>query len=155
MRKLLEDKLVRTLFYIISVVTLINALFFIGLGIYMSAHTWYEVVFHGWAYGSGHGVHLLEAVDIFLVAVVIIVLSHGLKSLVTSASDDHFHKIDKGRLHALKDTLWRSVLTVLVIHFLAGAIIVNKYTYEVLYLPGAIALLTIALYFMNKSEREH
>ena len=155
MRRLLEDKLVKTLFYIISVVTLINALFFIGLGIYMSAHTWYKIMLRGWAYGSGHGVHLLEAVDIFLVAVVIIVLSHGLKSLVITNEDDHFHKINKNRLHALKDTLWRSVLTVLVIHFLAGAIIISNYSYEILYLPGAIFLLTGALYLMNKSERKH
>lgn len=154
MRKLLEDKLVRSLLYIISVVTLINALFFIGIGIYISGHTWYEVAKNGWEIGSGHGIHLLEAVDIFLLAVVIIVLSHGLKSLVTSDSD-HFNKIDKSRLHNLKDTLWRSVLTVLIVHFLAVSIIESTYDYTILYLPASILLLTVSLYFMNKSERKH
>jgi uncharacterized membrane protein YqhA len=155
MREMLENKLVKILFYIISVVTLINGLFFIGIGIYSSAHVWYDILTQGWITEHKPGIHLLEAVDVFLVAVVVIVLSHGLKSLVTTENKDHFHKIDKDRLHTLKDTLWRSVLTVLVVHFLAVAFTRNTYEIDILYLPGAIFLLTGALFFMTKSERKH
>ena len=104
---------------------------------------------------------LLQAVDLFLLAIVLFIFSIGLLLLFRKSSDDDLPNLVPQWLRIsdfmqLKVILWEAILTTLVIIFVVG--LVRKSLEDVdlplsqLILPGAILLISVSLYFLKRGE---
>ncbi len=102
---------------------------------------------------------IIGAVDLYLIAVVLILFSFGIYELFISEIDDAdnsevgnkilaIHSLDE-----LKDKLGKVVVMVLIVSFFKKVIHMDFNTpLEMLYLAGSIFLLALALYYMHKGE---
>jgi uncharacterized membrane protein YqhA len=102
---------------------------------------------------------IIGAVDLYLIAVVLLIFSFGIYELFISEIDDAentevgskilaIHSLDE-----LKDKLGKVVVMVLIVSFFKKVIHMNFSTpLEMLYLAGSILFLALALYFMHKGE---
>jgi len=102
---------------------------------------------------------IIGAVDLYLIAVVMLIFSFGLYELFISKIDDAesseagskilaIHSLDE-----LKDKLGKVVVMVLIVSFFKKVINMSFATpLEMLYLAGSILALALALYFMHKGE---
>jgi len=104
-------------------------------------------------------VGLLQAVDLFLVAIVMFVFVFGLLVLFDNKEEiplklPEWLKVKN--FMQLKVVLWEAILTTLVISYLAG-LVQAKMNGEVinvssLILPGSILLISLSLYFLKRGE---
>jgi len=102
---------------------------------------------------------IIGAVDLYLIAVVLLIFSFGIYELFISEIDDAensevgkkilaIHSLDE-----LKDKLGKVVVMVLIVGFFKRVMHMNFDTpLEMLYLAGSILALALALYFMHKGE---
>ncbi|MEO1958521.1 MAG: YqhA family protein [Nautiliaceae bacterium] len=102
---------------------------------------------------------IIGAVDLYLIAVVLLIFSFGIYELFISQIDDAeesevgnkilaIHSLDE-----LKDKLGKVVVMVLIVSFFKKVIHMNFDTpIDMLYLAGSILFLALALYFMHKGE---
>jgi len=102
---------------------------------------------------------IIGAVDLYLIAVVLLIFSFGIYELFISKIDDAesseagskilaIHSLDE-----LKDKLGKVVVMVLIVSFFKKVINMDFNTpLEMLYLAGSILALALALYFMHKGE---
>jgi len=102
---------------------------------------------------------IIGAVDLYLIAVVMLIFSFGLYELFISKIDDAEESETGSKLLAihsldeLKDKLGKVVVMVLIVSFFKKVINMNFSTpLEMLYLAGSILALALALYFMHKGE---
>jgi len=104
-------------------------------------------------------VGLLQAVDLFLIAIVMFVFALGLLVLFDNKEEiplklPEWLKVKN--FMQLKIVLWEAILTTLVVSYLAG-LVQAKMNGEVisvshLILPGSILLISLSLYFLKKGE---
>jgi uncharacterized membrane protein YqhA len=102
---------------------------------------------------------IIGAVDLYLIAVVLLIFAFGIYELFISEIDDAedsevgskilaIHNLDE-----LKDKLGKVVVMVLIVSFFKKVIHMNFDTpLSMLYLAGSILALALALYFMHKGE---
>jgi len=102
---------------------------------------------------------IIGAVDLYLIAVVLLIFAFGIYELFISEIDDAensevgskilaIHSLDE-----LKDKLGKVVVMVLIVSFFKKVIHMNFDTpLSMLYLAGSILALALALYFMHKGE---
>ena len=102
---------------------------------------------------------IIGAVDLYLIAVVMLIFSFGIYELFISKIDDAeeseagskilaIHSLDE-----LKDKLGKVVVMVLIVSFFKKVINMDFNTpLEMLYLAGSILALALALYYMHKGE---
>jgi uncharacterized membrane protein YqhA len=102
---------------------------------------------------------IIGAVDLYLIAVVLLIFSFGIYELFISEIDDAensevgqkilaIHSLDE-----LKDKLGKVVVMVLIVSFFKKVIHMNFDTpLSMMYLAGSILALALALYFMHKGE---
>ena len=102
---------------------------------------------------------IIGAVDLYLIAVVMLIFSFGLYELFISKIDDAeeseignkllaIHSLDE-----LKDKLGKVVVMVLIVSFFKKVINMDFSTpLEMMYLAGSILALALALYFMHKGQ---
>ena len=102
---------------------------------------------------------IIGAVDLYLIAVVMLLFAFGLYELFISKIDDAedseigdkllaIHSLDE-----LKDKLGKVVVMVLIVSFFKKVINMNFSTpLEMLYLAGSILALALALYYMHKGS---
>ena len=102
---------------------------------------------------------IIGAVDLYLIAVVMLLFSFGLYELFISKIDDAeesevgsqilaIHSLDE-----LKDKLGKVVVMVLIVSFFKKVINMEFATpLEMLYLAGSILALALALYYMHKGN---
>jgi len=104
-------------------------------------------------------VGLLQAVDLFLVAIVMFVFSVGLLVLFDNKEEiplklPEWLKVKN--FMQLKIILWEAILTTLVISYLAGLVQAKMageiITISSLIIPGSILIIALSLYFLKKSE---
>ncbi len=100
---------------------------------------------------------IIGAVDLYLIAVVLLLFSFGIYELFISRIDDAeesevgskilaIHSLDE-----LKDKLGKVVVMVLIVSFFKKVIHMNFDTpLDMLYLAGSILALALALYYMHK-----
>ena len=100
---------------------------------------------------------IIGAVDLYLIAVVLLLFSFGIYELFISRIDDAedseignkilaIHSLDE-----LKDKLGKVVVMVLIVSFFKKVIHMNFGTpLDMLYLAGSILALALALYYMHK-----
>ena len=140
---------------------ILNSIAFLALGVYESFHA-YQVIVTGmsWNEAKSAGVSIVESIDTFLVALVLIILALGLTELFL-VSDERRDALPippwmkvKSFLD-LKLLLWEAVLTVLVVVFLGLATKTEDLRWEVLILPASILMLAISLFIMKKISGGH
>lgn len=138
---------------------LLNALVFVIAGSVQSIHGYIEFIEFGFSPGEGKrpGIHLLEGLDMFMVAMVFLIFGLGIARLFI------FDKMDNSQvpswlnvhdIKGLKVLLWETILVTLVILCVTNLIKSPMKSWEVLIFPLVILILTIALYLMRGKE-EH
>ena len=99
--------------------TILNAIMFVGISAYRSVHA-YILVFQG-KIEERPGVHLVEALDGFLLAVVFMIFAIGFGKLFLPdhrfLKSIHIAWLQPKSFSDLKHILWEAVLTTLVILF--------------------------------------
>jgi len=104
-------------------------------------------------------VGLLQAVDLFLIAIVMFVFSLGLLVLFDDKDDiplklPEWLKVKN--FMQLKVVLWEAILTTLVVSYLAGLVQLKMSGQQInvstLILPGGILLIALSLYLLKKGE---
>lgn len=115
-------------------------------------HHYHPENFHGEIIGG-----IIGAVDLYLIAVVMLIFSFGLYELFISKIDDAEESESGSRILAihsldeLKDKLGKVVVMVLIVSFFKKVINMNFNTpLEMLYLAVSILALALSLYFMHK-----
>ncbi len=133
--------------------------------IYHVAHYTYEIMstnapqpenFHEKIVGE-----IIGAVDLYLIAVVMLLFSFGLYELFISKIDPAEHSESSGilkikDLDQLKDKLAKVIIMVLIVSFFKRVINMEyNGALEMLYLSLSILALGLALYFMHKGSEQH
>ncbi len=102
---------------------------------------------------------IIGAIDLYLIAVVLLIFAFGIYELFISQIDDAensevgskilaIHSLDE-----LKDKLGKVVVMVLIVGFFKRVMHMNFDTpLQMLYLAGSILALALALYYMHKGE---
>lgn len=139
--------LFRSIIILTYIFTLLNAVVFVALSVYRSVHA-YVIVFQG-KLEERPGVHLVEALDGFLLAFVFLIFAIGFGKLFLP---DHrlLRSIQIAWLQPkgfsdLKHILWEAVLTTLVV-LSAISIVQNidSLQWQQLIIPACIALIAVA-----------
>jgi uncharacterized membrane protein YqhA len=105
---------------------------------------------------------IMEGVDTLLVAVVLFIFSYGLLVIFFSSREELLDQLNVPKWLRMKSfldlkiILWEAVLTTLVIGFLiavAETELEDKVPgIDILYIPAAIALITISLFLLKKDN---
>lgn len=102
---------------------------------------------------------IIGAVDLYLIAVVLLIFSFGIYELFVSEIDDAEESevgnkiLSINSLDELKDKLGKVVIMVLIVGFFKRVINMDFSTpMHMLYLSGSILMLALALYFMHKGS---
>jgi uncharacterized membrane protein YqhA len=102
---------------------------------------------------------IIGAVDLYLIAVVLLIFSFGIYELFISEIDDAEHSDVGSKILAihsvdeLKDKLGKVVVMVLIVGFFKRVMHMEFASpLEMLYLAGSILALALALYYMHKGE---
>ncbi len=106
------------------------------------------------------GVSLLQAIDLFLISIVLYVFALGLLMLFARPDEQFPIKLPEWlRIKSfiqLKMILWEAILTTLVVSYLANLVELKiddkEIGFETLYIPGGIFLIAISLFFLKKGE---
>ncbi|WGH76796.1 YqhA family protein [Tenacibaculum tangerinum] len=143
--------ILKILITIIVFFTFINALIFIVMGI-MNIYKGISGLFNASQEVSYAALKILDSLDLFLVALVFIVFSSGIYNIFfpqnnnNAASTEKKHILHINSFSQLKVLLWQTILTTLVIHFVASIIHAHgKIDWYFLILPISILLLTVSL----------
>jgi len=157
----------RRLFYVLRNIIMVIALLIFAVGIAITLLGIYDFV-HVFSYFSEYkndmlikmiAVGLLQAVDLFLIAIVMFVFALGLLVLFDDKDDiplklPEWLKVKN--FMQLKVVLWEAILTTLVVSYLAGLVQLKMSGQEInistLILPGGILLIALSLYFLKKGE---
>jgi len=132
---------------------------FCGLGIYDLLHSLTVVGQPGAVALIAIG--LLQSIDMFVIAIVFFVFAIGLRLLFSANPDPSLMDrlpewLKMKNFMQLKVILWETILTTLVVSFLARLVrrIVQgeEMTPLVLLLPGCILIISISLFFLKKGE---
>lgn len=139
----------KILAFIVSLLLLISGVFAILLGI-KGIYLAYLAFFY-----EGHGrpgIHLIEAVDTLLFALVILILSGGIYKLFLGDSETFKNNIVLSKLNSFKDLkvlLWETLLLTLTVWTALGYFHDEVFQFEQLVLPTSILMLALALRFLK------
>jgi len=102
---------------------------------------------------------IIGSVDIFLIAVVLLIFSFGLYELFISPIDaagpgDSSKILDIGSLDALKDKIGHVIIMALIVKFFQIVLIMKVGSWlDLLVLAGAVGILALALLMMNLGKK--
>jgi uncharacterized membrane protein YqhA len=154
----------RYVFLVVSILSFLNALMFIGVGIAEAFHA-YQILFA--AIGGGPwdnpGVILIESLDKFLIAILFYIFGVGMIKLFLPELFEGMEIpkwLDVKGIRELKVLLWETILVTLVILCVTSMVTkTNSLTWDALIMPSIIAILAISLFFMqskvNKGGDDH
>lgn len=147
--------LLRIIILIICVFTFLNALMFVGISVYRSIHA-YILIFQG-KIEDRPGLHLAEALDGFLLAIVFIIFAIGISKLfipeIKILENIKIPWLEPNNFSELKGVLWEAVLTTLVVLFASTVVQhINDLTWDLLVIPAAILLIAAALKLLKSSH---
>lgn len=150
----------RYLVIVAMVFSILNGIALLGLGVYKSIKS-YQALLAPWESGEGPGIMLVESVDVFLAALVLIILGIGLAVLflIRDEGKDSLQIPSWMKVKSfleLKLILWEAVLTVLVVAFLGHAAVqAEDLHWKILILPASILMLAVSLFIMKKISGGH
>ncbi len=141
---------------LICAITFLNALVFVGISIYRSIHA-YELVFSG-ALDERPGIHLIESLDGFLLAIVFIIFAVGFGKLFLPENvlmkQIQISWLEPRSFTDLKHVLWEAILTTLVVGF---AIVIvddlDDLSWLHLVIPGSILLISLGLRLLKHNHK--
>jgi uncharacterized membrane protein YqhA len=149
---------VRYVVVVIVLFNVLNAVTFIVLGAQSAVVAYGHVLKGHPAEGANRpGLELLHSLDLFFVAIVLMVLALGFAKLFLlhptpeqNAALPAWLRFES--IRELKVLLWETILTALLILGLSQltATLFVKPDWDVLILPAAILVLALSLYFMKK-----
>ena len=143
----------------------------IALFLVASADIWHMVVATWDLFVNNHHLEnfheeliggIIGAVDLYLIAVVLLIFAFGIYELFVSAIDEAeesevgdkilaIHSLDE-----LKSKLGNVIVMVLIVSFFKKVIHMDFNTpLDMLYLAGSIFALALSLYYMHKAHEEH
>ena len=138
--------LFRTIIIVTCTFTILNAIMFVAVSVYRSIHA-YIIVFQG-KIEERPGVHLVEALDGFLLALVFLIFAIGFGKLFLP--DHRFLRsvqiawLQPKSFSDLKHILWEAVLTTLVILFAITIVQdIDSLQWTHLIIPACIALVGV------------
>jgi len=145
----------RLIILIVCVFTFMNALVFVGISVYRSIHG-YIMIFQG-QLNNRPGVHLVESLDGFLLAIVFLIFAIGFGKLfmpdMKLLRNIQIPWLEPKNFSDLKQVLWEAILTTLVVLF---AIIivhdVENLGWNHLIIPGSVVLIAAALKLLKSSH---
>jgi len=147
--------LLHIIILIICVFTFLNALVFVGISVYRSIHA-YLLIIQG-KIEERPGVHLVESLDGFLLAIVFLIFAIGFSKLFIPGQkllrNIQIPWLEPKSFSDLKQVLWEAVLTTLVIFF-AISIVQNldHLEWNHLIIPGAVTLIAFGLKMLKSSH---
>ena len=98
--------------------------------------------------------HIVEVVDGYLLATVMLIFSLGMYELFISKASSKILVI--GSLDDLKSRLAKVILMILIVTLFQEAIHMKlTMPLDLVYLGGSIALIALALYFSHAAEKDH
>lgn len=139
---------------LIAILFMITGLAGIALGLVSAYHAF--LIFIG--QGEGRvGVHLIEAIDKLLFALVIMILAAGIFKLFVGNKETFGNSLVLKGINSFKELkilLWETLLLTLTVWSALGFIIeTEKLHYEQLILPASILLLAISLYIVKRKDK--
>lgn len=142
--------------YLIAVVTtFLNSLFFLWNGVLHAYEGYVAIIFH--TETGRPGIHFVESFDMFMIAFMFLIFSLGMMRIFT-----HYHIHDEklpawlriDSFKELKILLWETILLTLVIVTVSEVIKkLDHLTWEVLFLPGVILMLSLSLFIVRKEDK--
>ncbi len=144
--------------YMIAVIfSLISSLFFLAAGSYRSIHGYAEFfrMFSGDPTPVAPGLHIAEALDSFLLALVFLTFGLGIMKTFT-----HYH-VNNDNLPAwlqikdfksLKILLWETIILTLVVFTITHDLDIGSLTWASLIMPCIILILSVSLYIVKKVD---
>ena len=157
LRRLLEGS--KYLAIIAVIFSVINAVGLLLLGAYKAVKAYLLLFGIGAEDGAmSPGIYIVESIDTFLVALVMLVLAAGITSLFLIGKDQEENPLPSwmqvNSFLELKLMLWEAVILVLVVAFLVHVSVqADNPKWTLLILPLSILLLTVGLAVMNKFGR--
>jgi uncharacterized membrane protein YqhA len=146
----------RFAFQVVSIFCLLDAFFFILMGIYKSvkaiAYLYKSIVGKEWL---NPGLMLVEALDSFMLGILFIIFSYGIYRIFVLHHEDNARFPSWLNVHSfseLKFLLWETVLVALIVFSLRVLVQNEEMSWKVLYLPGIIFLLSAGYYLVKKSK---
>jgi uncharacterized membrane protein YqhA len=147
----------RFAFQIISIFCLIDAFFFILLGIYKSVkaivYLYKSLLGTEWL---NPGLQMVESLDSFMLGILFIIFSYGIYRIFVlhNEADARFPSwLNVHSFSELKFLLWETVLVALIVFSLRVLVQKEEMSWNVLYLPGVIFLLSAGYFFVNITKR--
>ncbi|UFS62196.1 YqhA family protein [Sulfurimonas sp. HSL-3221] len=106
---------------------------------------------------------IIGAIDLYLIAIVLLIFSLGVYELFVSkidaAEDEDGKSSSVLQIHSLdqlKDKIAKVIVMVLVVNFFQRVLHTQfNGALEMLYFSGSILLLALALYFLHKGDQQH
>jgi uncharacterized membrane protein YqhA len=147
--------------YIILVavcILFLNAIFFIIGGTVLSIKGYIEFAKNGFIPSETYipGIYILKGLDAFMLAIIFMIFGLGIARLFlfNTVSDDLIPSwLRFKEMKGLKVLLWETILVTLVIYSLQVLLTHKDLSIELLILPGAILLLTLALFFVRWKDQ--
>ncbi|OLY93249.1 hypothetical protein BUE76_16165 [Cnuella takakiae] len=142
---------------IVVVGIVLASIVFIGMGLYIMFHS-FLLLFNP-AHRQEAMLALLESVDVFLIALVFLVLAIGLVQLFLGKSiagmQEHTAWLRFDDFTELKLVLWKTILTTMLIAFFVELYKNRQHPGpELLLFPGSILLISLSL-FLLKQKHHH
>ncbi|MBK0404679.1 YqhA family protein [Adhaeribacter sp. BT258] len=154
--------LIRYVYIIAVIFTLINSIFFLISGVIESVHG-FQIFFRKLVTGEKIliGIYFMEALDRFLIAFVFMIFSLGIYKLFF-VKEQHIENLPSwlqiDNFKELKVLLWETIMVTLVVFTISmivnttavKGITISSLGWNALVLPSIILILSLSLFFMRK-----
>ncbi len=145
------------LFRSLGLLMIFNGIGVMGLGIYFLLRTWFLIFTIGFGNEEHVGANIFKSVDVILIGIVFFIFGNSLKSLikkrrVDTKNDGIADIFDIEGFLEQKHFLWQSLATTLLFVFLTQVFKLDSFTWELLVIPISLALVTLSMYFIKKSN---
>lgn len=157
------EKILKTRFLLVIAVffLLVNTLLFLISGAVQSYHGYMEFISNGFHLGGDTrpGLHILEGLDAFMIALVFMVFGLGIAKLFVFDQEKTKMLPSWLNIHNLKELkvlLWETILVTLVILCITNLIKSPPSGWDALVFPSFILILSLALLLLKAGDfREH
>ena len=154
-------KVYQSLTLVIVLFTTINSIAFIAAGIMESYQGITGILTGKIRTEERPGLLILESLDVFLIALVFIVFSIGITMLFLPSTAEKIREhvpewMNINSFMELKLILWETILTTLVVFFVSDVFKQadsGQFTWEMLFIPVAILVLSLSILILRKSEK--
>lgn len=150
---------IRYILVVVVIFLLLSSLAFIGQGVVHNIEGYKLILGITPEPGvdSRPGIYLLEGLDSFMAGIVFMIFAFGIARLFLY---DHIEadKLPKWlniqNFRELKILLWETILVTLVVYTLGDMVQATGASFELLYMPGVILILSLSLFLMRLKEHK-